>query len=293
MLPKGLWAAYEPRAVMPVFADARTNVDFAVQPSFAPRARSYAEPLYWALKKKKKPLAAAIDYWNLALRRPLAFRAILVSREGRYVAEWPLARGLRVGDFFSADVSELMAKAGVPAQDALLIVVANRGRTDLWSSSPGSLNVRYVGERFICGFRTGLFARTLNPVHGAAHFGYTGLNPQVRFDGSMVPSVLLMNHSSEPAYDREVNPVIRLHRSHDEFLEAPFGTIRPHGALERKLTDLFPDAEAFVAATGRAYTIARNKGASLASLHVIRSADGSSMALDHSRPAHTNVVAYI
>jgi hypothetical protein len=293
MLPKGLWASYEPRAVVPVFADARTFLDFSVQPTLAPRARSYAEPLYWALKKKKKPLAAAIDYWNLALRRPLAFRAILVSRHGHYLAQWPLAKGLRVGDFFSTDVSALAESSGIAAQDALLIVVANRGRTDLWSSSPGSLNVRYVGERTLCGFRTGLFARTLNPVQGAAHFGFTGLNPQVRIDGSMVPSVLLMNHSSEPEYDRTVSPTIRLHRSHDEFLEAPFGTIAPHGALERAVADLFPDAQSFLGAEGRGYTIAHNKGASLASLHVIRARDGSSMALDHSRPAHTNVVAYI
>jgi hypothetical protein len=293
MLPKGLWAPHEPRAVVPVFADAQTFVDFAVQPSFAPRARGYAEPLYWALKKKKKPLAVAIDYYNLLLRRPLNFRAALVSRQGEYLAQWSLAKGLRVGDFFSANIGELMAKSGIAAQDALLIVIANRGRTDLWSSSPGSLNVRYVGLRYICGFRTGLFARTLNPVHGAAHFGFTGLNPQVRFDNGTEPSVLLMNHSSEPEYDRSVAPVMRLHRSHEEFLEAPFGTIAPHGALERAIADVFPEAEAFLGPCGRGYTVTRNKGATLASLHVMRARDRSSMALDHSRPAHTNVVAYI
>jgi hypothetical protein len=101
-----------------------------------------------------------------------------------------------------------------------------------------------------------------------------------------------MNHSSDPGYDRTVSPVIRLHRSHDEYLEAPFGTIPPHGALERGIADVFPGAATFVGADG-GYTITRNKGASLASLHVLRAADGSSMALDHSRPAHTNVVAYI
>lgn len=292
MLPEGLWRTWEPRAVVPVFADSQTFVDFAVQPSFAPRARSYAEPLYWALKKKKKPLAAAIDYCNLALRRALAFRAVLVSRDGEYLAQWPLAKGLRVGSFFSANVTELMTKSGFASRDGLLIVIANRGRTDLWSSSPGSLNVRYVGDRHICGFRTGLFARTLNPVHGAAHFGFTGLNPQVRFEGGLVPSILLMNHSSEPGYDRSVSPVVRLHRTHDDYLEAPFGTIAAHGAIERAVAEVFPEAESFLGG-GRGYTITRNKGASLASLHIIRARDGSSMALDHSRPAHTNVVAYI
>jgi hypothetical protein len=293
MLPKGIWQQHEPRAVVPLFGDAENFVDFAVQPSFAAKPRSFIEPLYYLYQRKKTLTSAARDYFNLLLRRPLAFRAVMATRDGRYLGQWPLAEGLRVGDFFSVNVNELMVGSGIKPCDGLLILVASRGRTDLWNSSPGSANVRYVGKHYVAGFRTGLFVRTLNPAQGSKHFGFTGLNPQVRLNGREVPGVLLINHSSDPEYDRTVSPISRLHRSREEFLEAPFGSIAPHGALERSVPDLFPDAAEFLAPNaGRGYLVTRNKGASLASLHLIRSRDGRSMALDHSRPAHTNVVAY-
>jgi hypothetical protein len=293
MLPSGIWKSHEPRTVVPLFGDADNIVDFVVQPSFAAKPRDFVEPLYWLYRRKKTAGAVARDYLNLLLRRALSFRGIMVTREGKYLAQWPLAFGLRVGDFFSVNLNKLMTQSGIAPCDGLFILVANRGRTDLWSSSPGSANVRYVGQHYIAGYRTGLFVRTLNPAHESRHFGFTGLNPQIRLNRHDTPSILLINHSSDPEYDRVVNPVTRLHRSHEEFLEAPFGSIPPHGALERSVSDLFPSAAEFLAPKeGQGYVVTRNKGASLASLHLIRSKDGSSMALDHSRPAYTNVVAY-
>ena len=232
MLPKNIWKQHEPRAVVPLFRDAENYVDFAVQPSFAVRPRNFIEPLYYLYQRKKTLRGATRDYFDLVLRRPIAFRAIMVTRDGQYLAQWPVAQGLLVGDFFSLNVNELMVKAGIEPCDGLLILVASRGRTDLWASSPGSANVRYVGKHYVAGFRTGLFVRTLNPAHGSRHFGFTGLNPQVRLNGRELPGVLLINHSSDPEYDRIVSPISRLHRSRKEFLEAPFGSIPPHGALE-------------------------------------------------------------
>jgi hypothetical protein len=293
MLPPGLWAAHEPRAVLPIFAGMRNIVDFSVQPSFSPGWRTYAQPLYWLYRRRKDAASLVRDYRNLVLRRRLSFRGAFLSRGGEFLCELDFARGLGVGDFFLADVSKSIEGAGVPGQDGLLVLIANRGRTDLWSSSPGSVNVRYVGDRSVCGFRVGLFARILNPADSVRHFGFTGLNPQIRLGSRDRPAILLMNHSSDPEYDRPVSPVIRLHRTHDEWIEGPFGPIAPHGALERGIYDLFPEADEFAGTNkDRAYAVTRAQGASLASLHLIRSDDGSSMAIEHSRPAHTNVVAY-
>ena len=84
---------------------------------------------------------------------------------------------------------------------------------------------------------------------------------------------------------------MRLYRNPDDFLESPFGEIPPHGALERRVTDLFPDAGGFLGATeGWGYTITRASGASLASIHLLRSRSGRTLGMDHSRPAHTNVL---
>lgn len=294
MLPPGLWQDYEPRAMLPIFSDVQNFVDFVVQPSLTPTLRGHVQPLYWLFKRRKTAGSVLRDYVNLALRRRLDLRGAFITREGRYVCTVQLARDLGVGDFFSSNVNELLAGVGVPMQDGLLVLIANRGRTDLWNSSPGSPNVRYVGRDVVAGYRTGLFARPLNPVAGKKHFGFTGLNPQIRVKGPERPAVLLINHSSDPHYDRVVTPVIRLHRSRDEYLEQPFGAIAPHGALERGIAELFPDAESFLApAGGTGYAVTRAEGASLASLHLIRHRDGASMALDHSRPAYTNIVDYL
>jgi hypothetical protein len=292
MLPPDLWSPHEPRAMLPVFGDMQNSIDFSVQPSFMPTWRSYAQPLYWLYRKRKNSAAVARDYANLLFRRRLGFRGAFLDRSGRLLCELDFARGLGVGDFFHANVNERVEAAGVRVQDGALVLIANRGRTDLWNSSPGSVNTRYVGERTVCGFRVGLFARTLNPANSKRHFGFTGLNPQIRLNGRDRPAILLLNHSSDPTYDRAVSPVIRLHRNRDEWLERPFGTIPPHGALERGIYELFPEAEEFVGRECYAYTVTRAEGASLASLHVIRTHNGASMAIEHSRPAHTNVVAY-
>jgi hypothetical protein len=120
------------------------------------------------------------------------------------------------------------------------MLIASRGRLDRWSSSPGSATVRYVGKNYIAGYRTGLFARPLNPVAGKRHFGFTGINPQVMVGDDIVAAVLLINHSSDPGYDRPVSPSVRLYRDARTYLEAPFGEIPAHGALERGVLSFFP-----------------------------------------------------
>jgi hypothetical protein len=291
MLPQGLWHSWEPRAVFPVFADAQNGIDFAVQESLTPTWRSIARAGYTLMRRHKPPADAFRDLANLVLGRGMRFRGALVTRGGHFVRDWQLSGPLRPGGFFSVSVNELLAREHMAMTDGLFILIASRGRADRWSSSPGSATVRYVGDGYVAGYRTGLFTRQLNPVKGKRHFGFTGINPQVQVGDDVVASVLLINHSSDPEYDRRVSPTIRLHHDAASFLEAPFGDIPPHGALERSVTDLFPHAREFLAPNGgRGFTIARAQGASLASVHLLRSRSGRTLGLDHSRPAYTNVV---
>jgi hypothetical protein len=291
MLPAGLWQPWEPRAVFPVFADAENTLDFVVQDSLRPSLRSFARIGFALIKKQKSFDAAVRDGMNAMLGRGMAFRGAFVTRAGRYVGAWELSPPLQAGGFFSASVNRLLARDGHALEDGVFVLIASRGRLDRWSSSPGSATARYVGKNYVAGYRTGLFARPLNPVAGKRHFGFTGINPQVIVDGDVVASVLLINHSSDPEYDRSVSPTMRLYRDPANFLEAPFGEIPAHGGLERRLTDVFPDADRFLAAAqGRGYTITRASGASLASIHLLRSKTGRTLGMDHSRPAYTNVV---
>lgn len=294
MLPENTWQPWHPRAFFPVFADVQNTVDFIVQRHQSFSLRALAMPAYAVLKKRKSTSDALRDYGNILLSRPYHFRGVLVDRAGTFVAEWPLGNGLRAGDYFSADINHLCREAGIKLMDGQWVLIANRGRADLMGSSPGSATMRYVGANYVAGFRTGLFTRVINPVNGKKHFGFTGINPQVMVHPNLVASVLLINHSSDPAYDRAVAPTIRLYRNNTEYLEAPFGDIPSHGALERRVTDLFPQAEAYLAANqGRGLTVAHASGVSLASLHLLRSPKGDTLGIDHSRPAYTNVVDYL
>jgi len=293
MLPNTLWRPWEPRAVFPVFADAQNTVDFMVQDDGNHSLRSLAMPFYSVLKKRKSVSGAFRDYRNLILRRPYRFRGALISRAGEFIKQWDLGRRLRTGDYFSVNINRLCSDAGVRLVDGQLVLIANRGRADVWSSSPGSATMRYVGESYVAGFRTGLFTRVLNPVSGKKHVGFTGINPQVLVGSDIVASVLLLNHSSDPGHDRAVTPTIRLYRNQCDFLECSFGEIPPHGALERTVLDLFSEARDFLKSTGgRGFTIVRAAGVSLASIHLLRSLSNTTLGMDHSRPAFTNVVDY-
>jgi hypothetical protein len=272
--------------VFPVFADAENTLDFVVQDSLRPSLRSFARIGYAFAKKQRTLDAVWRDGCNALLGRGMAFRGALVTRAGKFVGAWDLSGPLHAGEFFSASVNRLLGSA---IEDGVFVLIASRGRLDRWSSSPGSATARYVGRDYVAGYRTGLFARPLNPVAGKKHFGFTGINPQVMVGDDVAASVLLINHSSDPDYDRAVSPTMRLYRDPQNFLEAPFGEIPAHGALERSVTELFPEAARFLG-NGSGYTITRVSGASLASIHLLRSKSGRTLGMDHSRPSYTNVV---
>ncbi|MCP9451742.1 MAG: hypothetical protein NNA23_03550 [Nitrospira sp.] len=295
MLDRTLWKSWEPKAVFPLFTEARTWIDFIAQDSVRCQSvKEFVRPIYYLWQRKKSLPQVIRDYISTVFRKPMRLRGIALDRKGHYIGQWQLGEIRHPGDFISVEINRLAENEGMKLGDGVFILLASWGQNDMWSSSPGSATVRYVGDGFIGGYRTGLFARPLNPIHGKKHFGFTGLNPQIVIDDRLVASILLINHSSDPEYDRIVTPTIRLYRSPQEYLEEKFGEIHPHGALERSMTDLFPEAEQFLASTGgKGFTVAQAKGVSLASLHILRARGGISVGIDHSRPAFTNVIDYL
>ena len=126
--------------------------------------------------------------------------------------------------------------------------------------------------------------------------GYSSSSGPVSGDFIVPDNVVLMGVLNTPISTktaRENDRFTMTVRTPTEYQEARFGDIAPHGALERSVPDLFPRAGEFLAAHhGYGYTVAQGPGVSLASIHIIRSRDDRSLALEHSRPAHTNVVDY-
>ena len=292
MLPSTAWRQEEPRLNFPIFAGMENHIDFTVQNDPPVTWRRLAAPAYHFVKGRK-PLATMLkDYKHFVAGEPYRFKAVYLDRTGRALLSGDLAGEYSPGGFFHCNLNRWLADNGVALQDGNLVLVASRGRADRFLSSPGNVTLRVVSGERICGYRTGFFSRPLNAGH--KHFGFTGLNPHVEVNADWVSSLLLINHSSDPGYDKIVNPTVRLHRAPDSFQEAPFGDIAPHAGMERSLLDLFPDAQDFLAGHGgRGYTITRLKGASLASIHVQRSRGGELASMEHSRPAHPNVVDYL
>lgn len=292
MLPLKLWSPTEPRLIFPVFAGMENVIDLTLQPGPRRTWRDLARPAYNHYRRGK-PLGPVLrDYWNLVFDPAYRFRGCYLDRDGKLLLNTPLPGRFREGGYFSVQINQWLQDNGVPQGDGAFILVANRGRTDLWNSSPGNASLRVISPTHVTGFRTGFFTRSLND--GKKHFGFTGLNPQVVVDDQVVASLMLINHSSEPSYNSTVAPTVKLHRSPEEFIEAPFGEIPPFGTRERGLSELFPQAQEFLKPTqGRGFSVAQCKGSTLASIHVFRDKSGAVLSMDHSRPAHTNIVDYL
>jgi hypothetical protein len=292
LLSSNAWQQQEPRLNFPVFGGAENHIDFTLQDDPKRTLKRLAVPAYHLVKGRKTLAAALDDYRHLFGAEPYRFRGVYLDRHGQERLVGDLPGEYRPGGFFHCNLNAWLASHQVPLADGNFILVANRGRADRFQSSPGNVTLRIMTAQHVCGYRTGFFSRPLNAGH--KHYGFTGLNPHVEVNARWLSSLLLINHSSDPAYDRHASPTVRLYRPDGAHLEAPFGDIAPHAAAERSLLDLFPDAEQFLAARGgRGYTVTRLKGASLASIHVMRTRDGQLASMEHSRPAHPNVVDYL
>lgn len=294
MLPKGMWKAWEPRVILPTFKGVDNIVDFSVQPSLNKAYQgiiyTLAYPLYNVFKKRSSIGIAFKHYQNILFRSKIVFRIILLSRSGEYIHQWNVPGKYSPGDYFRIDLQQLSAGSEYTIGDNLIIVVASRGRNDSWMSSPGSLSIKYVSRNSIAGLRTGLFSRPLNEG-GKGHFGFTGVNPKIMFKKELEPSILLINHSSDPSYSRSVTPTIRLYRRPGEYIEKKLGEIPPNGARETRILQVFPEVSDYLAETNMTgCTIAQVKGATLSSYHLFRNKNDDVVAMDHSRPSHTNII---
>jgi hypothetical protein len=213
---------------------------------------------------------------------------IITTRDGRQIGNYRIPGSYPAGGSVDVDVAEVIRSLGHPEGDYLAIMVMSRGRTDYFRSSPGSYSMTYVGPRTFTTYRTGGFSRFLNEPDRKTHKGFRGINPKALADDRHLSGVLLINHSSSPRYNETVAPHSLLRRGDGAVRDAPFGSIPPFGAVERSLEDLFGrDVSEFLAPFGGKGTVITTcPGVTLASIHTMRARDGSSMAIEHSRPTH-------
>jgi hypothetical protein len=286
MLPASLWQAWEPRVSFPAFSGAFNSYEFTVQPGLDCRKlKHFLYPLYlWRRNEIGWPEALA-RYRQLLKGAHITFRVYRLSANGEFLSELGRSKPVAIGEtyIFQHDMRDARA-------DEIILFVASRGRMDKFFSSPGNMTARYSTPKSVAGYRTGFFARPLNC--GKKHYGYTGLNPGMPSDPRIRSGVLLINHSSDPAYNQSVSPVMRLYRGKDAYLERSFGAIPPHGFRELMVADAFPEAVEWRQARQPLWMVTECKGVTLASFHVYRDLEGQLLAIEHSRPSHAQVLDY-
>ncbi len=294
MLPANTWRPWEPRFGFPVFHDMVSRVSFSIRPDYVPVAwNSFPTLVKTVIRQGAKPtLDFMQEYASLLLsgvERTLKFRLVITSRGGQYLGTHRVSERFPPGGSVDLNVTEIISDLGLPAADYMAILVMSRGRSDGFRSSPGSYSMTYSGDRCYTTYRTGGFARSLNDPRRKKHSGFRGINPKAVADQRSMSSLLLINHSSWPLYDQTVFPKSVLLRADGATRESNFGPIRPFEGVERSLSDLFgPDVADFLAPSGgRATVITTCAGVTLASIHLMRALDGSSMSIEHSRPSHT------
>ena len=302
MLTKDIWLEHEPRFGFPLFKNVNTLVAFSIRSDFNPIdtlgiAKVTKSAIAIGLKKGisqafRETLHTASEYSSLLLSsnsQRLQFRIIMTTRKGKFLGSYSIEGLYPPGGSIDIDFRNVLSKLGLPDDDYMAILVMSRGRADGFRSSPGSYSMTYFNDKAYATYRTGGFARVLNDPKRKQHYGFRGINPLVVVNNEMMSSLFLINHSSDPLYDTTVCPTSVLIRHDGKTREAVYGDIPPFGGIEKTMEELFgEDTVDFLAPFGgRGTVITTCPGVTLASLHLRRARDGSSMAIDHSRPSHT------
>lgn len=286
MLPEKLWRDWEPRVAFPAFAGMFNSYEFTIQPGLELRSlKNLLYPIYLLRSKEITLRDACVRYLQLLRGPRIAFRTYRLNAQGGFIEELIPSAPITTSEtyIFQHDLRE--AKA-----DEMILFVGTRGRMDKFFTSPGSMTARYSAEHGIAGYRTGFMARPLNA--GKGHYGFTGLNPATTNNPHIRMGILLINHSSNPAYNQSAAPVVRLHRTKNDYIERSFGMIAPHGFLEIDLETVFPELAAMKENHGPFWFVTECKGTTLASFHTYRNMQHQLLAIEHSRPSHAHILDY-
>ena len=293
MLPTHLWNDNEPRFGFPIFANCVNRVSQAVRIDFC--------RFNW--KKAAKQSLTAIKqgrFIDLRMFLPLitmstpvmTVRGVLATSQGEFVEDFGVLGRWSAGQAFEINVNELLASRGLAIMNATFMLVMNLGDHAEALSDINIFSMSYEGKSFFANYRTGAFARTLNDFAKKKHAGFMSVNPKVIVNDWFVSSLLFINHSSNPSYNDAVSPHVRLYRQDGMHLDAEFGPVPAFGWVERSIEEIFgKEAIDFLKPSGGlGTTISRVKGYTLAGISILRSRDGKSMSIEHTRPTQSYLI---
>lgn len=290
MLPSGLWKAHEPRFGFPVFADCVNKVSQAVRLDFCRFSwKKAVKSSLSGLRTGRLPSAGMFAPLLSGGYGAMQVRGALMNRQGEFILDFGELGVWRAGQAFEINVNDLMAAQGLPIKDAIFMLIMNLGDHTEALSDINIFSMSYEGKHFYTNYRTGAFARTLNDFSKKKHGGFMSVNPKIIVNQTHVSSLLFINHSSVPEYADTVCPTVKLYRADGESLEQAFGPIPAFGCVERSLEDIFGSGvrEFLASAGGLGTTVSSVKGYTLAGISILRSRDGRSMSIEHTRPTQS------
>jgi hypothetical protein len=222
-------------------------------------------------------------------KQRMTVRGALTGRDGRFLHDFGEIGSWGAGETLEININELCEARGIAVDDAMFMMIMNLGEHTDALSDINIFSMSYEGDRFFTNYRTGAFARTLNDFSKKKHVGFMSINPKAVVSESHLTGLLLINHSSNPEYGDSVYPTVRLYRPDGKFLDADFGPVPAFGGIERSIEDLFGDSvrQFLEPSGGLGTTVTRVKGYTLAGITVLRSRDGGSMAIEHTRPTQS------
>lgn len=293
MLPAGLWKEHEPRFGFPIFGDCVNRVSQAVRLDFC--RFSWKKAVKSSLKQIRAgslPSPGMFVPLLMGGYGSMQIRGALTSRQGEFLRDFGQLGVWKAGQAFEINVNETMAAHGLPMRDGIFLLIMNLGDHPEALSDINIFSMSYENAQFYTNYRTGAFARTLNDFSKKKHAGFMSVNPKIIVNQSHMSSLLFMNHSSAPGYADTVCPSVRLYRADGETLEREFGPIPPFGCVERSMEDLFGvGVREFLAPSGGlGTTVSTVKGYTLAGISVLRSRDGRSMSIEHTRPTQSYLI---
>ncbi len=290
MFPASYWKEHEPRFGFPIFRGCTNRVSQAIRLDFCQFSwKKAAKQTLASIRQGRVPDIGMFIPLVTGRAQRMTVRGGLTARDGRFLCDFGEIGAWSAGQAFEINVNELCESQGLPVDDGMFMMVMDIGEHAHALSDINIFSMSYEGDRFFTNYRTGAFARTLNDFSKKKHVGFMSVNPKVLVSDTHLTGLMLINHSSNPQYSDTVHPTVRLYRPDGQFLDADFGPVPAFGGIERSLEDLFGAAvrEFLRPSGGLGTTVTRVRNYTLAGITLLRSRDGSTMAIEHTRPTQS------
>lgn len=297
MLPKNLFAQHEPRNVFPFFKNCENHINYVLREKVS---QNPLLVLQFIAKRfiRGRDLIESNKFFRRILLDSLRgikinFRGAFLDQGGKLISLFPNICSVQYGQGFDISVNQLLLENNVELQDGQFLLIADRGlKLVPQSYTTGTVSAIYMSEHSYTCYRNGIFARSVNDFNHHKPRGFRSIAPHVFANEEVEASAYFFNFSSDLDYSDTVNPKIKIYNANNQYLEGEFGDIKPFGARERSLTDIFglKVIDFLSVGNGCGTMIAEEHGHTLGSIHLLKNKNTKSLSMEHTRPTHMYVV---